>query len=677
MKDSLFRSRNRLLVFLCFVALLGAIFPGRVVASSGAKRLSGGAALVQSEIDLNDVIGVGELKALARAVSDKYYAGLSLQERSFVDRELRKLDAEEPGLQRAVLEITSTAAVVGGMRASEPVASIFSAEAVAARPDDALAVCNFGAVLHLLERLDDSVAVLKLARVLEPDSPVILTNLANSVYDLGDVDTARKLYLDAIDLDSTYGPARRSLGDLYLAAGDWRKALEQYLAAAEYGYTPGVKRGIGEATDAATEDGHSENLPPPPGTGSAGVGSTELSGARNGLSIFQVGEPAHPLAQLRIPNMPQWSDYVAFAKSSQELNELTVSVASQMGEVLAGYPVPDFGSTGGGRIGYDKQHTQQAYLERYYTDKLNELQERHGGLFTNITSNVLGSLEEELYRISETYQERILAIAMAGGSEEKIKQEMAKALKEWCEEQDAVHGKYYGEWLNKAKQYYAELRLLLEMYIRDSAPILTSIYDPASFKLADIDRQLFVLTEVQDLTLGWVGAATSFQGCLYPPCSHGADSVETDSLDNGSNKPSDCPFKDGSKLKLDLGIVTITIDCTTVGVDGGELIVGGFSWDFKEKRVAAVRLGVGGSLGGGVYREEAGRQGALGKKTGLAAGGSMGMGFEMTFDESGGLSDIRGQWDMGAQVTTPAGGYSPAVSLMAGTSGTGDASFGW
>lgn len=657
-KERLSRRSNKLVVLIYCVALLCTILSGEVLAS-----------------DLDVVID--SVQVLAEAFASEHYANLDLEESSFVHDKLYMLHGDGASLDRAVLEITSAAAMLGGMGVSESVASVFSAMAVVVRPDDALALCNFGAMLHLLDRLDDSVTVLELARLVEPASPVIITNLANSLYDLGDLDTARKLYLDALALDSTYGPARRSLGDLYLAAGDWCKALEQYLAAAEFGFTSGVKRGIGEATDAATKDGGRGNLPPPLGTVSAGIGPREPSPGRSGLSVFQAGEPAHPLAQLRIPNIPQWSDYVALANSSQELNELSVSVATQMRDVLAGYPGSDVGSTVGGRIGYDKQRTQQAYLERYYREQINDLQERHGGLFTNITSSVLGPLDEELYRISETYQERILAIVVSGGSEEKIEQEIAEAIESWCKEQDAVHSKYYGEWLNKAQQYYAELRLLLEMYIRDSAPILTSIYDPTSFKLADIDRQLFVLTEVQDMALGWAGASTSFFGCLYPPCSHGADPVETDTLSDNANQPPDCPFAGGRKLKIDLGIVALTIDCTTVGIDGGELITGGLDWNFKERRIAALRLGMGASMGGGVYSEQASRDGALGTKTGLGAGGSMGLGFELTFDGNGSVSDIQGRWDMGAYGTTPAGGYSPAVSLVAGTSGAGDVSFGW
>ncbi|NMB25509.1 MAG: hypothetical protein GX986_08260 [Firmicutes bacterium] len=659
-KDLPWRWRSGLVVLLCFIVVFSPIFSGYVLASDLLEMTDG-------------------VQALAQAVVNEHYARLNLEEKSFTDGKLRMLDGDGASLHRAVLEITSAAAVLGGMGVSESVASVFAAMAVVNKPDDALALCNLGAMLHLLGRLYDSVAVLELARSIEPDSPVIITNLANSLYDLGDLEAAKGFYLEAIARDARYAPALRCLGDLYLATGDWHKALEQYLAAAEYGFTPQVRRGIGEATDGITQGGDGETLPIPPGLG-AGPDDVELgqtSGVKGGLSIFVVDGSAPPLAQISIPNLPQWSDYIALAKSSQELNELSLEVATSMQDVVTGYHGLALKTTDAGEISYEKQLTQLAYLERYYVQQLNRLKERHGGLFTQITTNVLAPLEEELDGLAETYQEKVLAIAMAGGPEEKIQQELAQALKDWCEAQDALHGRYYGQWVNQAKQYYAELRLLLEMYIQDSAPILTTIYDPASFRMADIDRQLLVLTEVQDMTLSWAAASTSFFRCLYHPCSHGADPVDTDGLTAKANQPPDCPFEGGGKLKIDLGIVALTIDCTTVGIDGGELITGGVDWNFKERRVTALRLGIGASVGGGVYGEQASRDGALGTKTGMGAGGSMGLGLEFTFDEYGGISDMQGRWDMGAHGTTPVGGYGPAVSLMAGTSGASDVSFGW
>ena len=628
--------------------------------------------------DLDSVMEARDLQIFARSVADGYYGELTLQEKSLVDREIGRLSIEEPFLEQVATELTSVAAIMAGMGGSEAIAAILSAEVVAVKPDDALGVSNFGAILHLLDRLEESVSVLRFAWGLEPDSPVILTNLANSTYDLGNTKLAEELYLHAIAVNSTYAPARRALGDLYLAAGHWSKALEHYLAAAEYGFTPGVGRGIQEAADGVVGD-EGSSLPPPLGTSTVpSANPTELSpvssaGERSGLSIFEVGKQPHSLLQVTIPNMPEWNGYVSLALSYEQLVMLSGNVASTLMELGTNAAGSGSSTTGIGVIAYDKQLAQLAYLERYYAAQIDALSQGHGGgLFSTYTGSVLASMDDELQTIADQALEEIMAIAMAGGSEAEIQEVMIK----WCEHQDAVHGEYYTRWLGRAKQYYSGLRLLLEMYIQDSAPILRSIYDKDVFGMADIDRQIFILTQINDVAVGWAGAPVYFANCLSTPCNHTGEPEDAEPVKAEDSKPPQCPFEGGSKLKIDIGFLAITIDCTTVGIDGGELILGGFDWSFKEKRITAVRLGMGFGAGGGAYMEEAGRQGALGKKTGLAAGGSMGLGMEITFDEGGGVSDIRGNWDMGGQLTTPKGGLSPAVSLVAGTSGEGDVIFG-
>jgi tetratricopeptide (TPR) repeat protein len=635
-------------------------------------------AFARPQSDLDNVMEVADLQILARSIADEYYGELTLQEKNLVDREVGRLSIEETFLEQVATELTSVAAVVAGMGASEAIAIILSAEVVAAKPYDALGVSNFGAILHLLDRLEESVAVLRFALVLEPDSPVILTNLANSTYDLGDARLAEELYLHAIAVNPVYAPARRALGDLYLVAGHWSRALEHYLAAAEYGFTPGVGRGMQGAADGVVGD-EGSSLPPPPGTSavpsgnSTGFAPGSSSGERNGLSIFEVGKQPHSLSQVTIPNMPEWDGYVSLALSYEQLGMLSRNVASTLMELATNGARSGSGTTGMGVIAYDKQRAQLAYLERYYAAQIDALSQGHGGgLFSSYTGSALGSMGDELQKIADQALEQIMAIAMAGGSEAEIQEVMIK----WCEHQDAVHGEYYTRWLGRAKQYYSGLRLLLEMYIQDSAPILRSIYDKDIFRMADIDRQIFILTQINDVVTGWAGAPLYFMNCLSTPCNHTGEPEDAEPVKAEGSRPPQCPFEGGGKLKIDIGFLAMTIDCTTVGLDGGELILGGFDWNFKERRIAAVRLGMGFGAGGGAYLEDAGRQGALGKKTGLAAGGSMGLGMEITFDRAGGVSDIRGNWDMGGQLTTPKGGLSPAVSLVASTSGEGDVSFG-
>ncbi|HBK59263.1 MAG TPA: hypothetical protein DDZ84_00520, partial [Firmicutes bacterium] len=88
---------------------------------------------------------------------------------------------------------------------------------------------NFGAMLRLIGKLRDSITVLLAARELEPRSPMILTNLANSVYELGDSYAAETMYNEALMATGDFGPALTGLGNIYMDRKDYGRALEVML----------------------------------------------------------------------------------------------------------------------------------------------------------------------------------------------------------------------------------------------------------------------------------------------------------------------------------------------------------------------------------------------------------------------------------------------------------------
>ena len=88
-----------------------------------------------------------------------------------------------------------------------------------AKPDDVLSLDNLGAILHLIDEIPDSLTMLLAAKALDPSSPMILTNIANSLYDLGDFDKTESHYNEALRADSEFGPALYGLGQIYARRG--------------------------------------------------------------------------------------------------------------------------------------------------------------------------------------------------------------------------------------------------------------------------------------------------------------------------------------------------------------------------------------------------------------------------------------------------------------------------
>lgn len=62
---------------------------------------------------------------------------------------------------------------------------------------------------------------------------MILTNLANSVLDMGDSLEAESIYLEALSIASDFGPALSALGNIYMARGDYERALEVMIRGAK------------------------------------------------------------------------------------------------------------------------------------------------------------------------------------------------------------------------------------------------------------------------------------------------------------------------------------------------------------------------------------------------------------------------------------------------------------
>lgn len=621
----------------------------------------------RGSVNLDDVMAHDELVAMAEALKEEYYSGLSLKEKHAIDSELRKLDREEPFLSRAVTEMTSMAATMAGMSASEAMSSILAAAAVEAKPDHALAVCNLGGVLHLLERLEDSVEVLKYARSLESKSPVILTNLANSAYDLGDEKTAEKLYNSALRCDSEYAPAHRGLGDLYFARGKWKEALEHYLKTAEYGYSARAGRAI---SDVQTESGD-DDLPPPPWSSAGGQGGSGSSGSSgsSGLSVFSAGGQSLSLSQIRIPPGPFWPDYVTLAKSFDGLFRSASKHLEMMGGAGSNGRPGGASSGGPGVISYSKQLDQLTYLASYYGSKIKKASEcANGSDFSGFTMGEMMRLDDEVREIQARWEKALINAT----TEEQIK----KILEAWCRELDALHQAYFARWMGEAKRYYSELSLLLEEFQQDAAPIVTSIYDPNVFREADDLRRGFILVNVGSVIQDWSGAAIGFATPLGPPCNRAgvAGNVEEADVPQGEAEP--CPFKNGKKLKISIGPLSLSLDCTTLGVDFGEGLVVGGDWNFKEKRVTSLRVGVGAKAEVGVGISGGDGSYALG----LTAGGSTSMKAEFTFDEGGGVSDIRGSYESGAGVSGSVLGVgsdaSVSTSLVVGTGGYGDVALG-
>jgi len=93
------------------------------------------------------------------------------------------------------------------------------------------------------------------------------------------------------------------------------------------------------------------------------------------------------------------------------------------------------------------------------------------------------------------------------------------------------------------------------------------------------------------------------------------------------------------------------VDCSTVEVGVALIAAGSLKWNFKEKRVTSVFVGVGGQMGAGPL--------SLGTKWGT----------QLTFDRDGSVSDIGGDWSSSMGVGPVSGEISTDSGLVVGAPG--------
>lgn len=98
----------------------------------------------------------------------------------------------------AVRKLCNTGGVLISFGNDHNIACVYLASAVKVMPVDTLSVNNFGGYLRIIDSVKVSVPVLLYANKLFSESPVILTQLGNSYFELHDYKNAELFYKDAL-----------------------------------------------------------------------------------------------------------------------------------------------------------------------------------------------------------------------------------------------------------------------------------------------------------------------------------------------------------------------------------------------------------------------------------------------------------------------------------------------
>ncbi len=593
-------------------------------------------------VDLDYIPTADELVELAWRYHDEFWKLLSVEEQWTVDRVTERIWSRE-GLGSAstrenVAEVTTAAAAIAAPGASREIPVILAARAVIAMPELPLAVNNFGAMLRLIGKLRDSITVLLAARELEPRSPMILTNLANSVYELGDSYAAETMYNEALVATGDFGPALTGLGNIYMDRKDYKRALEVMLRGAQVGFCGAVKSACSEAI--AGEHGSPGSIPPlpPPWQGGIKTAPSAPGGGAGAQSTFTV------------PQIADWSSIATvagymsagFRKVEAEIRREISAGTAQLKQLAAEIQ----------RASVQRRSAGSALCTISFENQvfhLRLIEEHFKAIAGRAMARALDEMrQDEAWSDWEEIGERYVQRVEAAKTDPEIEAAHAAFCKEASAFAQAQFAKNKGIWT----QLYSETASAVEDYWAFSQNVLDSIYDPLIYKREEINRRMNTYGMLAQIA--GTGGLLAELPVIHNHCSRCGGTGRAVSESGSTNAPESsdkCPFKGGRKFALSLGPVEYKVDCSTVEVGFALIAAGSLKWNFKEKRVTSVFVGVGGQMGAGPL--------SLGTKWGT----------QLTFDRDGSVSDISGDWSSSMGVGPVSGEISTDSGLVVGAPG--------
>ena len=591
-------------------------------------------------LDLDHIPTADELLELAWRYHDQFWGLLSVEEQWMVERMTQRIWLREDltPTREDIAGVTTAAAAIAAPGASREIPVVLAARAVIAMPELPLAVNNFGAILRLLGELRDSVTALLSARELEPQSPMILTNLANSVYELGDSYAAEPLYNKALVTTGDFGPALTGLGNIYMERKDYKRALEVMLRGAQAGYCGAVKNACSEAI--AGQYGSPGSIPPlpPPWQGGIKTAPPAPGGGAGARSTFTV------------PQIANWSSIATvagymsagFRRVEAEIRRELSAATAQLQQLAAEIQ----------RVSAQRRSAGSALCTISFENQVFHLRliEEH---FKAIAGRAMARALEEMRQdeawsdweeIGERYVQRVEAA--------KTDPEIEAAHAAFCKEASAFARAQFTKNKGIWTQFYSEAASAAEDYWAFSQNVLDSIYDPLVYKREEISRRMNTYGMLAQIA--GTGGLLAELPVIHNHCSRCGGTGRAVSESGSTNAPESsdkCPFKGGRKFALSLGPVEYKVDCSTVEVGVALIAAGSLKWNFKEKRVTSVFVGVGGQMGAGPL--------SLGTKWGT----------QLTFDRDGSVSDISGDWSSSMGVGPVSGEISTDSGLVVGAPG--------
>ncbi len=543
------------------------------------------------------------------AIADRFYKRsykvLDPADKIQFDQDLKTAVSDEFSPE-AVKRLASIGGALISMGDDHNQACVYLTSAVKAMPADTLSVNNFGAYLRIIDSISTSVPVLLYANILYGQSPVILTQLGCSYFELDDMKQAEFYLKEALKYDPGFGQAHTALCDLYIKQNRLQDAILELFA--------GVK-GIGFSYSKASGNfaylqSKAENSP-----GGESAKEKFWEETRSQMNppdalaslVPEVDRLKMPGFSSR-PKVSDWmegggyssavQDYSGFHSQLMKFNEQFLQVQNEVPDLPPNAVLRD----------YPNERFALDCITEYFSQASDEESHEFTLLADDIMKSVSEVVESYLNNKERYGQEYVSCTEGCGGDgpclEECFRKFCSKDCPATIQLNKDLQG-YYEDYLNLFKTTVNTQQKILDDLYAFTGQWFSKIDSPYWSKIYAYEIQRIALLIIGNTFAGHLQAFpfSANSGC-GTDCSVFANPapVPPDEVEEKEPEGNNCP--QDKKLDIGLAMCSIAFDCESVefGCSAGAAF--SLKKNFVNKSTTAF-VGVGAEAGVGFARAEA------------------------------------------------------------------------
>ncbi len=546
---------------------------------------------------LKGVASKGNVLAIAERFFKRSYKTLDGPSKFRFDQDFAAAKKEAFGFE-AVRKLTSVGAVYITFGNDHNLACVYLAAAVKAFPSDTLSINNFGGYLRVIDSIEISIPVLLYANKLFSESPVILTQLGNSYYDLNDLVQAESYYKQALKYNPDFAQAHTALCDLYIRQKRLDEALKELFT--------GVK-GIGFSYQRASQsysEIKSSNESSGKGMGDSGI-PEDLAPllAPDGPSVapqdaWRVKMPPFPDCK----NAEDWLEGGGYSNAVMAFSRFHAEDMAFAGRYYKVHTLQPSIPPDATLRDYGKERFMIESIDEFFASQSNNQLKKYRKSMDELTGRVSNAKEIYLRKFKEYSENYSACLESCGGS-----QHCAEECKRQYCSQECPNANLYNDIL---KQAYNAYRSEFSELVRKQKRILDDLYGFTGPWIDQIYGQYWSTIyqyEIKSTALRIVGNCyASYPQAFQLPahndcgtdCSLFAKPVpeETSEVNKKDPEANKCPSF--AKFKVPIAVCDISVDCESLEVGCQAIAAGSIKRNFKHKNTTFFGgVGVKGELG--------------------------------------------------------------------------------